>query len=56
MICATIIISSVRYFPWGTGKRNTHLLPPMQTSATDTAAGGVGMMVWEEGAGVVYAK
>ena len=43
-------------FPSGHGEKN--IQPPalilMRISATDTAAGGVGMMVWEKGGGVVY--
>ena len=40
----------------GRGKKNPQppILPLMQTSATDTAAGGVGMIMWGEGRGLAY--
>ena len=45
-----------KIFSGGRAGKNTQspLLPLMRISAPDTAAGGVGMMVWEKGGGLVY--
>ena len=54
-IGSTIIIYSFIYFLEGTRERIPNRPPsPHQISAPDTAAGGVGMMVWEEGGGLLY--